>query len=255
MKQAEVASLCSSAHADPAGGAGPERRSRKAGATHHGADGRSAHRGGGAAGGEIDLDQPTAGAATAAAADPDADRYGAPAARGRRRGRRHLRDRSVRRVRRENIAEGAAKKVNAEVYAVQQIYVAPSHRFELKPYWGFTLNDQFVNHPGPGLAPTSTSRNVLAIGLNGNLYGASTPTRTSTSRIAARRAHRRAAERVPVERRLNFTYVPMYGKFAGFGRLHLPLRRLHRRRRRRHPHAAHPGHRSGQSQVRLRPRS
>ena len=86
------------------------------------------------------------------------------------------------------------------------------------------LNDQFVSHPGPALALNYYITNVLAIGVNGNLLRASTRLGASTSRRAARPASR-AAHRVPVERAaLNFTYVPVYGKFAGLRRLHLPLR-------------------------------
>ena len=72
---------------------------------------------------------------------------------------------------------------------MQQIYALRYHRFELKPYWGFTLNDQFVSHPGPGLDANYYITNVLAVGLNGNFYQRpQRATRTSTSRTAARRA-------------------------------------------------------------------
>src|SRR4051794_1000293 len=70
----------------------------------------------------------------------------------------------------EDIKAAAGKKINAEVYAVQQIYALRYHRLELKPYWIATLNDQFVDHPGPGLAADFYITNVLAVGLNGNLY-------------------------------------------------------------------------------------
>ena len=54
---------------------------------------------------------------------------------------------------------------------------------------------------------------------------------------------------------LNFTYVPMYGKFAGFGDFIFHYDALRRRRRRRDSHAADPGHRPGQPHVRLEHRS
>ena len=38
------------------------------------------------------------------------------------------------------------------------------------PYLAFTLNDQFVSHHAPGLALNYYITNVLAVGLNGNLY-------------------------------------------------------------------------------------
>jgi len=71
----------------------------------------------------------------------------------------------------EDIKAAAGKKLNAEIYAVQQIYALRYHRFELQPYWSFSLNDQFVSHPGPGLAANYYITNVLAVGVNGTYYG------------------------------------------------------------------------------------
>jgi outer membrane beta-barrel protein len=114
--------------------------------------------------------------------------------------------------------EGAAKRpIVAQMYAVQQLYALRVRRFELNPYWSFTLNDQFVSHPGPGLTLNYYLTNVLAIGLNGNYYGAFN--QDSEFNGQTRRAARVA---VPLTEynfsaALNFTYVPIYGKFAGFG--------------------------------------
>jgi outer membrane beta-barrel protein len=100
---------------------------------------------------------------------------------------------------------------------VEQIYVLRYHRVELTPYWGFTLNDQFVSHPGPGLNANFYITNVFAVGLNGNFYdGLNSP---SDFNFQTRRSTRVA---VPLNEyqwsaALNFTYVPVYGKFAGFG--------------------------------------
>ena len=69
-------------------------------------------------------------------------------------------------------ADDTVAPEKAEVYAVEQIYALRRHRLELNPYWGFTLNDQFVSHPGPGMDLKYYVTNVLAIGLNGNWYGA-----------------------------------------------------------------------------------
>ncbi|HVR18733.1 MAG TPA: hypothetical protein VMS65_03525, partial [Polyangiaceae bacterium] len=44
----------------------------------------------------------------------------------------------------------AARKFNEPLYAVQQIFALRVRRFELNPYWGISLNDQFVSHPAPG---------------------------------------------------------------------------------------------------------
>ena len=102
------------------------------------------------------------------------------------------------------------------MYAVEQIYALRRHRLELNPYWGFTLNDQFVSHPGPGVDINYYITNVLAVGVNGNFYGGLNE--DSDFNFENRRATRVA---VPLNEyqwgaNLNFTYVPMYGKFAGF---------------------------------------
>jgi len=110
----------------------------------------------------------------------------------------------------------AARPVKAEVYAVQQIYALRRGRFEINPYWSFSLNDQFVTHPGPGLAVNYYLTNVLAIGINGTYYQPFNG--DSDFNFQNRRASRLA---VPLNEyfgsaAFNFTYVPMYGKFAGF---------------------------------------
>lgn len=113
-----------------------------------------------------------------------------------------------------NLAEEAKKQAQAEIYAVQQIYALKYHRFEINPYWAFSLNDQFVSHPGPGLALNYYITNVLAVGVNGNWYGGLNV--DSDFNFQNRRAARVA---VPLNEyqwaaALNFTYVPMYGKFS-----------------------------------------
>ena len=141
----------------------------------------------------------------------------------RRRRRRRRREASARSIRRpvrsrRTSAKAPRRTVNAEIYAVQQIYALRYHRFEMQPYWSFTLNDQFVSHPGPGLALNYYITNVLAVGVNGNFYGGLNERLGLQLPEPPRGAHRRAAQRVPVAGgNLNFTYVPMYGKFAGFG--------------------------------------
>lgn len=114
-----------------------------------------------------------------------------------------------------NMAEAAKRPVNERMYAVQQIYALRNHRFEIQPAWTTSLNDQFVGHPGPSLALNYYITNVLAIGINGGYYFNSDSKFNAETRRAARVA-------VPLteyqwQAALNFTYVPMYGKFAGFG--------------------------------------
>lgn len=110
----------------------------------------------------------------------------------------------------------AARPIRENIYAVQQIFALRVRRFELNPYWGFTLNDQFVSHPGPGLAINYYITNVLAIGVNGNYYRWFNVDSDFNAQV--RRSTRVA---VPLNEydwsaALNFTYVPAYGKFAAF---------------------------------------
>ncbi len=110
----------------------------------------------------------------------------------------------------------SAKAVKADVYAVQQIYALRRHRVELMPYWGFSLNDQFVSHGGPGLGVNYYLTNVLAIGLNGTFHQPFNG--DSDFNFQNRRATRLAVPLTEYQAAgtLNFTYVPMYGKFSGF---------------------------------------
>jgi outer membrane beta-barrel protein len=116
-----------------------------------------------------------------------------------------------------NFGEEAKKKVHAEVYAVQQQYVMKAQRFEIKPYWEFTLNDQFVSHDGPGLALNYYLTQVLAVGIDGVWYGGLNG--ENDFNFQNRRAARIAVplNDYQLSGDVNFTYVPIYGKFAGFG--------------------------------------
>ncbi|MDF2691691.1 MAG: hypothetical protein K0S65_74 [Labilithrix sp.] len=115
-----------------------------------------------------------------------------------------------------DIKKLAERPVKADVYAVQQIYALRRGRFEINPYWSQSLNDQFVSHPGPGLAVNYYLTNVLAVGVNGTYYQPFNG--DADFNFENRRATRLA---VPLNEYLggyavNFTYVPMYGKFSGF---------------------------------------
>ncbi len=116
-----------------------------------------------------------------------------------------------------NMADEAKKPLNEKILAVQQRFIIKKGRFELQPYWGITLNDQFVSHPGPGLALNYYITEVLAIGLNGNYYGAFNVDSDFNAQV--RRAARVAVPLTEYDwaAALNFTYVPANGKFAGFG--------------------------------------
>jgi len=110
----------------------------------------------------------------------------------------------------------AARDIKEQVYAVQQVFALRVRRFELQPYWSLTLNDQFVSHPGPGIGLNYWITQVLAIGVNGTYYQ---PFNTDSAfNFETRRAARVA---VPLTEyqwggALNFTYVPIAGKFSGF---------------------------------------
>ena len=116
-----------------------------------------------------------------------------------------------------NMGAEAKKTVRAEIYAVQQQYVIKAQRFEIMPYFAVTLNDQFVSHDAPGLALNYYITQVLAVGVNGNWYDGlnSEQDFNFQNRRAARIAVPLNIYQASAD--LNFTYVPVYGKFAGFG--------------------------------------
>jgi len=64
----------------------------------------------------------------------------------------------------------AARDIREQVFAVQQLFVLRRWRLEVQPYWGVTLNDQFVSHSSPGMAINFWITNVLAAGISGNYY-------------------------------------------------------------------------------------
>ena len=111
----------------------------------------------------------------------------------------------------------AARPLKEQIFAVQQAYALRVRRLELQLGWSFSLNDQFVSHPAPVLALNYYITNVLAIGLNGAYYAPFNVDKSFNGQV------RRAARvSVPLTEyqwaaALNFTYVPAYGKFAGFG--------------------------------------
>ena len=109
----------------------------------------------------------------------------------------------------------AKRPLNPEMYAVQQIYALRYHRFEVNLYGVQTLNDQFVGHPGGGLGVNWYISNVLAVGVNGNVYGNAVSSFNFQTSRSARVG-------LPITEyqwnaNVNFSYVPAYGKFAGFG--------------------------------------
>ncbi len=116
--------------------------------------------------------------------------------------------------------DGAPKpsEVSEEIYAVQQIYALRKKRVELAPSFGTTLNDPYVSHPSIGAGLNYWVTNVLAVGANLNWYQGFES--ESDLNFHVRRSTRLAIR--PTEYQLgaslNFTYVPLYGKFAMFNR-------------------------------------
>jgi outer membrane beta-barrel protein len=111
----------------------------------------------------------------------------------------------------------AARPLVEQIFAVQPRFILKRFRFEFQPYWGVTLNDQFVDHPAPGLGINFYITEVLAVGVNGNYYEPFNVDKEFNFQV------RRAARvSVPLTEYqwgagLNFTYMPALGKFAGFG--------------------------------------
>jgi outer membrane beta-barrel protein len=103
-----------------------------------------------------------------------------------------------------------------EIYAVQRMYVVRNGRFELAPSLAFTVNDPYVSHPALSVGLNYWVTNVLAVGANFLWYqGVESE---SDLNFSVRRSTRLA---VPITEyqlgaHLNFTYVPIYGKFSMF---------------------------------------
>ena len=105
-----------------------------------------------------------------------------------------------------------------EIYAVQQIYALRINRVEVAPSLAFTINDPYVSHPAFGLGVNYWFTNVLAVGANFLWYQGLES--ESDLNFFVRRSTRLA---VPITQwqmgaHLNFTYVPLYGKFAMFNK-------------------------------------
>lgn len=112
-----------------------------------------------------------------------------------------------------------AREVSEEIYAVQQIYALRINRVEIAPSIAFTMNDQYVSHPAAAIAINYWWTNVLAVGASFLWYGGLES--ESDLNFHVRRSTRLA---VPITEyqlgaHLNFTYVPLYGKFNMFNEL------------------------------------
>ncbi|MEM9195136.1 MAG: outer membrane beta-barrel domain-containing protein [Myxococcota bacterium] len=103
-----------------------------------------------------------------------------------------------------------------EIYAVQQIFALRINRVELAPAVGFTLNDPYTSHTSLGVGLNYWFTNVLAVGINFLWYQGLE--NESDLNFFVRRSTRLAIPIVEYQlgAHLNFTYVPVYGKFMMF---------------------------------------
>jgi outer membrane beta-barrel protein len=108
----------------------------------------------------------------------------------------------------------AARQFKEPLYAVQQIFALRVRRFELNPFWSFTLNDQFIDHPGPGIAFNYYISNVLFVGVNGEYYQPFNSDKPFNAQV--RRAARVAVPLTEYQWMggVQVGYVFAYGKFA-----------------------------------------
>lgn len=122
----------------------------------------------------------------------------------------------------ETLDAGPHRDENVEeVFAIQRVYALRLHRVELSPSVAINLNDPYQSHLGFGLGVNYWFTNVLAIGANAIWYdlGELSGTESDTA-FFTRRSTRLG---IPLNEWqagawLNFTYVPVYGKFAAFNR-------------------------------------
>ncbi len=108
------------------------------------------------------------------------------------------------------------KEIAEKIYAVQRMYVLRRGRFEVAPSLAFTVNDQFVTHNALAGSLNYWVTNVLAVGAN-VLWHQGLESESALD-FTVRRSTRLA---VPITEyqlgaNLNFTYVPVYGKFELF---------------------------------------
>ncbi len=102
------------------------------------------------------------------------------------------------------------------IWAVQQVYALRAGRVDIQPSFGFSMNDPYVQHQAVSLAGAYYITEVLAAGISFNWYRWLDAT-TDLNYSVSRATH----QTVPINEymlgaQLNFTYVPIYGKFAMF---------------------------------------
>ena len=108
--------------------------------------------------------------------------------------------------------------MNEEIYAVQQIYALRHRRFEINPSVNFALNDPFVSHTGFGLTMNYWTSNVLSVGVTGVFFQGLNGTSDVNYNVSRSTGLVVPINEYQLAAAVNFSYVPLYGKFSMFNR-------------------------------------
>lgn len=110
--------------------------------------------------------------------------------------------------------EGTGDIERHPIWAVQQVYALRARRVDFQPSFGVSMNDPYMQHQSISLAASYYITEVLAAGLSFNWYRF-LENQTDLNFSVSRATH----QTVPINEyfwggQINFTYVPIYGKFA-----------------------------------------
>ncbi len=113
-------------------------------------------------------------------------------------------------------AAGEEEAAAHPIWAVQRIYALHAGRVDLQPSFGISMNDPYVQHQAISAGLSYFITEILAVGVSFNFYHFFNATSEVNFRLS-----RATHQTVPINEyswagQLNFTYIPMYGKFAMF---------------------------------------
>lgn len=108
--------------------------------------------------------------------------------------------------------------LNEEIFAAQQIYALRHRRFEINPSVNFALNDPFVAHTGFGLTLNYWISNVLSVGLTGVFFQGLNSASDVNFNVGRSTGLAVPINEYQLATAVNFSYVPLYGKFSMFNR-------------------------------------
>jgi outer membrane beta-barrel protein len=112
--------------------------------------------------------------------------------------------------------EEARRRAWGDVVVVPRRAVRKYHRLELAPLFGVTINDNLIHHFGFGGMATFYLTEVLALGLEGQYFVSQLTDRYNLIPLEYRRLP--TVNKYIWHAALDFSYVPIYGKFALFNR-------------------------------------